>query len=375
IIESKIRNSAPNRQITPEDVNKALSSDDIRKVLQDPSVTRELKNADPGVQKAFKEALDNKIYKPANTATAKELQENMLKDVQKEFGPGAKIEVEIDSVRTPGNKGSSPLNADNDVVGKVTIEVNGQKITREIPAKDVAPVYNKQFAEASGMMKEGKFDVAKAKAEMPEGISVIDTKGNKKTIPWEEATEQQRIDAFAQKHNQEVTDAFATEAALDFNATRNADGISNVAKLKSGDLDAALADPGGLAKMEAYKINNFMNKGGIANQTEAYEQLAKMGKLTDDLTTAYQKLGYPAKDMPVDMQRALDIVKDRNLSPGTRALELQKLGFQGPEDLANKLSGQIEGLPKLGSSGNTDNPMLSKISSIIIGSYMNEKDK
>ena len=377
IIESKIRNAAPNRPLTPEDVHKALNSDDIRKVLQDPSVTRELKNSNPGVQKAFKEALDNKIYKPANAATAKELQEEMIKDIQKEFGAGAKIKkVEIDSIRTPDPHGkASPLNADNDITGKVTIEVDGKTISREIPAKDVAPIYNKNFAEASGMMKDGKFDVAKAKAEMPEGISVIDAKGSKKTIPWEEATEQQRIDAFAQKHNQEVTDAFASEAALDFNAARNADQISNVAKLKAGDPAAALADPGGLAKMEAYKINKFFNEGSIANQTEAYEQLAKMGKLTDDLTTAYQKLGYPAKDMPVDMQKALGVVKDRSLSPGTRTLELQKLGYQGPEDLANKLSGRIEGLQKLDSPGDTDNPMLSKISSIIISSYMNEKDK
>lgn len=376
IIESKIRNAAPNRPLTPEDVDKALSSDDIRKVLQDPSVSRELKNAHPGVQKAYVEALENKLYKPANEATAKQLQENMIEDLQKEFGPGAKVEVEIKSVRTPDPSGkTSPLNADNDVVGEVTIEVNGKKITREIPAKDVRPIYNKEFAEVSGMMRDGKFDVAKAKAEMPEGITVVDAKGHKQTIGWEEATEQQRIDAFAQKHNQEVTDAFATEAALDFNATRNADGISNVAKLKAGDLDAALADPGGLANMEAYKINRFFNEGGIANQTEAYEQLAKMGKLTDDLTTAYQKLGYPAQDLPAGMQKALDIVKDRNMSPGRRTLELQKLGFQGPQDLANKLSGRIEGLQKLGSPGDTDNPMLSKISSIIISSYLNEKDK
>jgi hypothetical protein len=377
IIESKLRNAAPNRPLTPEDVHKALSTDDLRKVLQDPSVTRELKNADPGIQKAFKETLDNKLYKPANQATAKELQENMLKDIQKEFGPNAKIKnVEIDSIRTPDPHGkASPLNADNDITGKVTIEVDGKTISREIPAKDVAPIYNNNFAEASGMMKDGKFDVAKAKAEMPEGISVIDEKGVKRNIPWEEATEQQRIDAFAQKHNQEVTDAFSTEAAVDFNATRNADGVSNVAKLKAGDPTAALADPGGLANMEATKINNFMNKGGISNQTEAYEQLAKMGKLTDDLTNAYQKLGYPAQDLPVDMQKALDIVKDRSLSPGTRTLKLQELNFKGPEDLANKLSARIEGLQKLEAPKDADNPMLSKMCSIIVGSYLNDKKK
>lgn len=178
----------------------------------------------------------------------------------------------------------------------------------------------------------------------------------------------------AKKHNQEVTDIKSTEAAADFNALKNKSGVSNVGQLKAGVSTAKLDDPAGLAKMEQYKINNYFNKGGIANQTEAYEQLVKMGKLTNDLTSAYQKLGYNAQAIPDNMSKALEIAGNRNLSPGTRTLELKKLGFDGPTDLANKLSGRIEGLQKLGAPApdKPANKTLEKITSIIIGSHLNE---
>lgn len=218
----------------------------------------------------------------------------------------------------------------------------------KLASKKVAPVYNREFAEASGMLKDGKFNVTKAKAEMGDTIEIFDAKGKKTSIDWEKATQEQQLEAFAKKHNQEITDVHSAEASVDFNAAKNATGVSNVAQLKAGVSSAQLADPEGLAKMEQYKINEWFGKGGIANQNEAYEQLAKMGKLTKDLTGAYQKLGYNAQDLPANMQKALDAVSNRNWSPGTRNLELQKLGFDGPGDLANKLSGRIEGLQKLG---------------------------
>jgi len=80
------------------------------------------------------------------------------------------------------------------------------------------------------------------------------------------------LDAFAKKHNQEVTDIRSAEAAADFNALKNQSGVSNVGQLKAGVSTARLDDPAGLARMEQYKINNYFNKGGLANQTEAYEK-------------------------------------------------------------------------------------------------------
>lgn len=364
IIESKIRAGEP------------LSPDDIRKVLQDPSISRELKKSHPHIQNAYQDALEKNIYNPAKSNTASRLENEMLESVQKEFGPGAKVKIEVESIRTPGAKGSR-INADNDLTGKITItDSSGKTITKELPAEKVAQIYNEEFAKASGMLKDGKFDVAKAKAEMPEGITVTGPDGKPSQIPWEQATREQQLEAFAKKHGQEVTDVRSAEAAVDFNAALNQSGTSNVAQLKSGVSTAKLVDPEGLAKMEQYKINNYFNKGGIANQTEAYEQLAKMGKLTQDLTQAYQKLGYNAADLPANMQKALDIVGNRNLSPATRTLELQKLGFDGPGDLANKLSGRIEGLQKLGNTaaGKTEDSVLQKVVAAIIRSNLSEKD-
>lgn len=355
-----------------------ISTDEMRKVLRDPSVSRELKNSHPDVQNGYQDALENGLYKPANNNTSKQLEKDLLADVQKEFGPNAKIKVEVESVRTPGAKGSR-INADNDLTGKITItDANGKTITRELPSDKVAKVYNEKFAETSGMLnKDGTFNVTKAKAEMPEGITITDASGKKKNIDWDQATKEQQLDAFAKKHNQEVTDIHSAEAAADFNSAKNASGVSNVGQLKSGVSTAQLSDPSGLAKMEHYKINNYFNKGGIANQTEAYEQLSKMGKLTNDLTGAYQKLGYNAQAMPTNMQKALDVVANRHLSPGARTIELQKLGFDGPGDLANKLSGRIEGLQKLGApaAGKPANKTLEKVSAFLIKSYLNEDNK
>jgi hypothetical protein len=48
--------------------------------------------------------------------------------------------------------------------------------------------------------------------------------------------------------------------------------------------------------------------------------------------------------MPDNMKQALNVISDRDLSPLKRADLIQDLGFNGPQDLADKLSGRIEGL-------------------------------
>lgn len=360
-----------------------LSVDDIRKVLRDPSVPRELKNSHIDVQSKFKDVLDEKLYTPSKENTAKALKDVLSKDLE----PGSRIiGVEVESIRTPGAK-ASPINADNDLTGKITIiDAKGRTIVKEIPAEKVAPIYNEKFAEAAGMMKDGKFDVAKARAEMPEGVTITDARGNKQTIPWEKATKEQQLEAFAGKHNQEVTDKLSAEAAVDFNSSNKASGKSNVGELKDAVAGAKLDDPAGLAKMEEYKVNNYFNKctgdikADLANQKEAYEQLAKMGKLTGDLTSAYQKLGYSPQAMPAEMKKAMEVIADSRLSPGNKTLKLQELGFSGPQELAGKLSSRIEGLEKLktaasGNAGGEGNNLINKATSSIIKSYLNDYDK
>lgn len=328
-----------------------LEVDDLRRVLRDPSVTRELKNAPEEVKRAYQNALEKNLYDPAISNTRSRLNDALNTDsafkarLEKEFGPGTRVEVEIDSIRTPGSPtGGTRLNADNDLTGRLKItDASGNTVYRELPAERMASIYHEEFARASGMLDaHGNFNVAKAQAEMPD-------------VNWHQLTREQQLEVFAKRHNQEVTDVFSPEAAVDFNRwaqhTLRQDlpgGTSAVDLLKAGDPAARLMDPQGLAMMETYKIQEFFNRGGLANQTEAYEQLAKMGKLTGELTEAYRKLGFPVQDMPENMAKALEIVSNRNLSPGARTLGLKELGFDGPVDLANKLAGRIEGLQKLG---------------------------
>ena len=328
-----------------------LDTDDLRRVLRDPSITRELKGAPEEVRRAYQDALESKLYNPALSNTRHRVTEALNADptfrarIEKEFGPGARVEVEIDTIRTPGTAGEGTrLNADNDLTGRLVItDAQGNMVHRELPAEKIAGVYHEEFAKAAGMLDEGgNFNVAKAQAEMPD-------------VDWSGLSREQQLEVFAKRHNQEVTDVFSPEASVDFNRWAQHSlrrdlppGTSAVDLLKSGAPSARLGDPQGLAMMEVYKVKEFFNHGGLANQTEAYEQLAKMGRLTGDLAEAYRKLGFPVQDMPENMVKALEVVRNRSLSPGARALALQELGFSGPEDLANKLAGRIEGLQKLG---------------------------
>jgi hypothetical protein len=360
-----------------------LDADDIRKVLRDPGVTRELKSAPEEVRRAYQDALEKNLYDPALSNAKSRLNDALNTDsafkarIEKEFGPGTRVEVEIDSIRTPGTPtGGTRLNADNDLTGRLKItDASGNTVYRELPAEKLSGVYHEEFAKASGMLDaHGNFNVAKARAEMPD-------------VNWSQLTKEQQLETFAKLHNQEVTDVFSPEAAVDFNKWAEHSlrkdlpgGTSAVDLLKKGDPTASLADPQGLAMMETYKIKEFFNRGGLANQAEAYEQLAKMGKLTGDLTEAYRKLGFPAQDMPENMAKALEVVSNRNLSPGARTLALKELGFNGPEDLANKLAGRIEGLQKLGSelgrgsSGapTTSSPIVRAVIGAVVGSYLKD---
>lgn len=371
-----------------------LDVDDLRRVLRDPSVTRELKNAPEEVKRAYQNALEKNLYDPAISNTRSRLNDALNSDsafkarLEKEYGPGTKVEVEIISIRTPGTPTEGiRLNADNDLSARIKItDANGQPlvddkgnlIIRELKLKEVAGVYNERFARASGMLDaHGNFNVAKAQAEMPD-------------VNWHQLTREQQLEVFAKRHNQEVTDVFSPEAAVDFSKWAEhplrkdlPGGTSAVDLLKAGDPTARLMDPQGLAMMETYKIQEFFNRGGLANHTEAYEQLAKMGKLTGELTEAYRKLGFPVQDMPENMAKALEIVSNRNLSPDTRTLGLKELGFDGPVDLANKLAGRIEGLQKLsaelgsgaarGTGAGTSERTVRAVIAAVLRSYLKEK--
>ncbi|ADQ05696.1 hypothetical protein Calow_2190 [Caldicellulosiruptor owensensis OL] len=428
-----------------------LDVDDIRRVLRDPSVTRELKNAPEDIKRAYQNALEKNLYEPAINNTKSKLNEilnsrsSFKTELEKQYGPGTKVEVEIISIRTPGTSAEGiRLNADNDLSARIKItDANGQPVVdnkgnpvvRELKLKEVANVYNENFARALDMLDEsGKFNIEKAQAQIPDvnwhqltreqQLEVFAKRHNQQvTLPgiyheefakasgmldesgkfniekaqaempdvnWHQLTREQQLEVFAKRHNQEVTDVFSPEAAVDFSKwaehplRKNLPaGESAVDLLKAGTPSARLMDPQGLSMMETYKIQEFFNRGGLANQTEAFEQLAKMGKLTNQLTEAFRKLGLPVEDVPENMLKAMEIVSNRNLSPQARILGLKQLGFEDPIDLANKLAGRIEGLQKLSTKlisevahnaqVKTSKQALQAVIAAVIRSHLNEK--
>jgi len=428
-----------------------LDVDDLRRVLRDPSVTRELKNAPEDIKRAYQNALEKNLYEPAINNTQSKLNEilnsrsTFKTELEKQYGRGTKVEVEIISIRTPGTSAEGiRLNADNDLSARIKItDANGQPVVdnkgnpvvRELKLKEVANVYNENFARASGMLDEsGKFNIEKAQAQIPDvnwhqltreqQLEVFAKRHNQQvTLPgiyheefarasgmldesgkfniekaqaempdvnWHQLTREQQLEVFAKRHNQEVTDVFSPEAAVDFSKwaehplRKNLPaGESAVDLLKAGTPSARLMDPQGLSMMETYKIQEFFNRGGLANQTEAFEQLAKMGKLTNQLTEAFRKLGLPVEDVPENMLKAMEIVSNRNLSPQARILGLKQLGFEDPIDLANKLAGRIEGLQKLSTKlisevahnaqAKTSKQALQAVIAAVIRAHLNEK--
>lgn len=349
--------------------------------LNNPAVIRNLKDANEVTKKAYQDALGKYVNNPPKATTEEFMKNTMMDNLQKQYGKDVNIKIELETIRTPGKETKGiGLNSDNDLTGKITIEKpDGTKVIKEVKASEIKDVYNKSFADQAGMTHtDGKFNVDKASSQF-------------KDINWNNMTEKQKFDKYAELHGQSVTDIKAPEAAGDFskigedytrpNATK---GISNVENLYNGK--GVLSDPQQLAQMETYKVNKLFNEADelaekvaqgkvsgsnydnriIANQVEAFEQLKKMGQLTEKLDDAYKNLGYETKGVTSEMKKALEIVGNGKLSPGARTLELQKLGFDGPKDVANKLSSQIEGMQKLsqpvaGSPNNTTQAIISSI--------------
>jgi len=338
---------------------KELSESELAKTLRDTGVPRDMKKLKPELQTKYQDQLEKKLYTPTNNATVEALSKdpNLVPGIK--GVPKDGYEVELVQIRTPKDPNggfSSPINADNDVYGRVKVfatdkqgnyllDANGNKVVKEyieVPADKVQKIYQEKFAQNAGYLKDGKVDIDKAAKDMPD-------------VNWKNMTEEQRIKTISDKHNQEVTDVFNPESSKDFSKFQSKDHVSAVEKILKGTPGAKLSDAQQLAQMESFKINKFFNKGNVMNEAEGMIQLSKMGKMADKLNDAYQKAGYNVKPLPYDMKQAIKIAEDTALSPAARTKQLQKLGFADAKDLANKIGGQIESLKgvKKGSGAGT----------------------
>lgn len=138
-------------------------------------------------------------------------------------------------------------------------------------------------------------------------------------------------------------DQFDPMAARDFSDQRTA--ILNGERPEGPLLDREgrlLRDPldsEQLGMMEKHKMNDYWNKGDtpaeiMKNQTESLEQLRKTARLADSLKGCTQS-------MPPNMQEAVKVINNNDLSPALRIARLQELGYQSPGDLTEKLTSRI----------------------------------
>lgn len=338
-----------------------ISLEEVKSMLRDPRSMRQLKKSEEGVRTSFNDSLNGKLYEPTDNPTRDQLEK---------LGMGNK--VEMDSIRTPGTKSDpSAINTDNDAFGtKKVTNYKGETVTKEIDRHIVGGLREENFAKAAGVIKkDGSFDIEKAASEMPD-------------VDWKSMNRTQQMKKYSEMHNQEVTDVFSPEGSIDYSSNSTSirrdgimpEGVSNIQRIENGQ--GTLMDAEQLGKMDVYKVDKYLKHNDMANQCEGFEQLSKMGKMADRLTTAYQNNGYNVNSLSKEMKKAIEIAGDWNLSPLEKTAKLQQIGFKGPMDLADKLSGRIEGL-KLARPMNPDGETkeISSVISKILMSRFNDNDR
>ncbi len=342
-----------------------LTVDEIMDMKADPASMRTLKNAHEGaagnrlpsheaeaVQTSFNEALDRQIHQPSY-----EKVQDHLHGKFKDANPG---EIRCRTVRTPGTEPSiSNINTDNDVIAERLVNGPNGPEWVEIPKAEWEDVYYKAFAENSG------FSVDNASQKFPD-------------TNWANLDDAAKYKTWANRHEEAAMDQFDLSAGRDFSNQRTwrlrdgdlpgrpmieatpdeiARGVETVTidgkqmRPSSGyELaqrgQGTLLDSEQLGLMEGHKIDQYWNSGTtpsevMRNQTEALEQLRKTADLAQTVEKSYQGMGYKVADMPSNMEEAIKVIKNNNLSPAARVARLQELGYDSPGNFMEKVTSRI----------------------------------
>lgn len=303
---------------------KAPSPEQLTEAFSDAAAMRKLKDASQEARKGIIEA-QNKILEPTKSDV-----ETFLSNQDKYRGQ----EIRVENVRTPGKDydPATSINTDNDVhaIRKVT-NPDGSTSWREIPSEEWKQAYHDSFAKNSG------FDVETAKKRFD-------------TVDWDNMTPEQQTRKWGELHQQEPGDVFDATSSRDFRKTSQdplhagpGSDDSAFAAAKRGE--GKLTDAEQLGIMEKEKFAKEWNKGTIEHQAEALEQLRKQGEKAQDMIDGYKLQNAKVEDLPADVNKALDIVRDKSKSPLERADLIKKLGFKGgPTEISDILSGKISSL-------------------------------
>jgi len=343
-----------------------LTVEDIMEMKADPASMRTLKDlenvdgigAELGsirsrqVQSEFNHVLDTEIHRPSYRNV-----EDHLRTRYPQNGPG---EIRCRTVRTPGTEPHPwNINTDNDVIAERLVHGPNGPEWVEIPKAEWEDTYYKAFAENSG------FNVDEATRRFPDS-------------DWAKMDDATRFREWAGRHEESAMDQFDLEAARDFSDQRNwriqdgdlpgrpmieatpeeiARGVDTVmidgrpmrpstayelVQRRQGNL----LDSEQLSMMESYKVDEYWNAGStpsevMRNQTEAMEQLRKTASVAQTVESSYRDMGYRIEQMPNNMQEAIKVINNNNLSPAARAARLQELGYETPGDFLNKVTSRI----------------------------------
>lgn len=330
---------AKKNKIVEKANSKDVTTDDILEIKSDPGAMRNVKEAPEEARKEINKVMKEKIYKPSYD----EVREKAVK----KFG-GKLKDYKVETVRTPGKKyKGSDINTDNDIILKRKVKgPDGKLKWEEVPVKEWKGDYYEAYAKNTNAMKNGKFDIEMAK-------------GKYKNVDWDSMDDAARLEKWAEIHGETPTDVFDPEAAWDFSKENKGvlrgKGVNEESIIKINSETGTLVDAEGLGKMEQYKVTHYWDKGDLVSQKEALTQLEKMADLTKGIENKYNDMirtgkinsKYSVKPMSSKMNEGIKIIKNNNLSPTRRDMELRKLGFDGPVDFADKLSIRLEFLKNL----------------------------
>ena len=306
-----------------------ISVEDVMEMKADPASMRTLKNlertegigAELGelrtrqVQTEFNQVLDTQVHQPSYRAVEDHLSARYN---------GA--QTRCNTVRTPG-AGEVPwnINTDNDVIAeRLVVRPDGTAEWVEIPKCEWEDVYYESFARNSG------FSVDEAARRFP-------------GRDWANMDDAARYREWANLHEETPMDVFDPMAARDYSRQRTAilNGERPCGPLfdRDGNMLRDPIDAEQLGMMEKHKANDYWNKGEtpaeiMRNQTESLEQVRKTANVVRNLEGG-------THNMPPNMQEAIRVINNNNLSPALRAARLRELGYNTPGDLTEKLTSRI----------------------------------
>jgi len=288
----------------------SFDPDDMLEMMKNSKFVRSIKESgDDALQAAFNNTLKKTVYQPHDTALTHWIKTNVPELSGKE--------IRVGDFSTPGKTGSK-VNTDRDY--RVQVKVGDDWV--EVPTS----VWKDKSMEIFGNLTG--YDPKTAAGAL-----------NVSQDAWDAMSEAERRELWAERQYRQLpTDASNRQACKDF-SDQNADGISNIVKVKNGQ--GKLLDPDDMARMYKQKAVDDLTIGN--NPSEAIQQIKKGRDELISIRNSYISQGYkvPAVEKGfIESMKELDTIST-NLSGNNRA------DYYSPStilDYADRLAEEIKKL-------------------------------